>query len=249
MINHHKAVRRLPRGRGEEFEEVFSDREHRLLLGTELLEVCASALRQFKVRPKIFGNRRPRTGSFRALTARQILGDVDLLSDMLTTWQENADFLDKSAGPRVIPIRGSRPSFEALCVERNSRRRLPRLLSLALHFGMCKRIGGNRVMQLKNFVRLNESPTLLMAFAVLNVERFIATAIFNSMNTPEVGRVQRMAWSFLSEKDFSAFVAMARRSVASFADQQHRWLMAHGGDSKRRRGTRISGVSAFVFRD
>lgn len=225
------------------------DHQHRKDLGEELIGVCLWALQRFRALPRnrrVFGKWRL---SSKAVLARQFLADVDYLSEMFTLWKEDTEYLDEHYEPRVISVTGGAPSFEALCRSQKATSRKRQLLALALRMGMCKRLGRNRIVHATNFVRLNENPTLLLAHTVLNVERLIKTAAFNSRHAREDGLVQRMVWSYLSDEDFAAFMDMGRRSLVGFFEQQHRWLMGHSGTLARNSRKRPAGISAFIFRD
>ncbi len=229
--------------------ETSRDRQHRKELGEELVGVCLWALQRFRALPR---NRRVFGKLYfpsKAQLARQFLADVDHLSEMFTLWKEDTEYLDEHCEPRVIAISGRSPSFGALCTSQKAMTRKRQLLALALRMGMCKRLGRNRIAHSTDFVRLNGNPTLLLAHTVLNVERLIKTAVFNSRHTREDGLFQRMVWGYLSDKNFASFMDMGRHSLAGFFEQQHRWLMGHSDVLTGKRGKRPSGISAFIFRD
>jgi len=231
-----------------------SDRWVQGLLAQELLGVCASAFTSFQASP---GN-----GAMAVLQAypsgapyaRQMLDDADKVAMIHTRWKRKADYVDEDGHPKAIAVLGDSPSFEALCSECGVHERLERLLEIAYRFGLSTRIGSNRMAYLTEVLLFTGHRTLMLARAVVTIERLLSTSLHNAKKRRKLHGplADRTSEVLLSEEEFTRFAEMTRRLLSSFIESSDRHLLAgvardnHTRSPKR---LRRSGVTAFVFRD
>jgi len=224
------------------------------LLAQELLGVCASTFTSFQANPGNGTMAMLQAYPSGAPYARQMLDDADKVAMIHTRWLRKADYVDEDGHPKVIAVLGDSPSFEALCSECGVHERLDRLLETAYRFGLSTRVGANRIAYLTEVLLLTGHRTLMLARAVVTIERLLRTSLHNAKKSRKLHEplADRTSEVILSEEEFTRFAEMTRRLLSSFIESSDRHLLAgvardnHTRSPKRlRRG----GVTAFVFRD
>lgn len=248
------ASRRKVAVTGEGAEAVL-EREARGRLARELLGLCGTALKQFDADPGARAARLLRSFPRSAEYAAQMLDDADKLSRIQTKWYRETGYFDEDGHPKIISISGPAPSYEALCAECGLAEDWERLLELALTFRLCSRVGRDRLTSLSEILLFTGIPPLLLAHAVLTIERFLKSAAYNAKPGRKLSEswAARTAYVNLSETEFRHFATDMRPVVHDFVESSDRRLLAgvsrdHARPKKRLR-RRFSGVSAFVFRD
>jgi hypothetical protein len=186
--------------------------------------------------------------------ARQMLDDADKVAMIHTRWQRNVEYLDKDGHPKVLPVSGPAPSYEALCQECDVYSRRERLLELACTFRMCRRTGDGRLRPLSEIILFTGHPVLSLARTVISAERLFKTCVFNATPGRKVAEsmADRTTQVELSEREFRQFMHPMRRTLHGFIESTDRRLLAARARDRRRTSAnrqRFCGVSAFVFRD
>ncbi|MGH8254602.1 MAG: hypothetical protein ACRET0_00100 [Steroidobacteraceae bacterium] len=172
-----------------------------------------------------------------------------------TRWQRNADYVDDKGHPKVIAARGAAPSFEALCAECGLGGQRQRLLNLACQFGLCSRESPDRLAYVSDVLLVTGHRTLMLARAVVTVERFLRTCLYNAHSGRKLSEslADRTAEVDLSTGEFTRLSKVTRRHLSSFIESSDRQLLAGAARDDRHarlaRPRRRCGVSAFVFRD
>ena len=170
-----------------------------------------------------------------------------------TRWQRQ--YPDEQGDPKEIAVTGPAPSFEALCRECRLESRIDRLLDMACRFGLCSRTGRNRMTYGSDVVLLTGERTLMLARAVVTVERFLSTCVHNAQpgrrKSESIG--DRTTEVRLSKREFDRISKRIRRNLSSFIESTDRQLLASTPRRTRRspnlRLQKMSGVTAFAFRD
>lgn len=233
-------------------EQVFARSVPNRLM-SELLGVCGTALARFGAKPdrRTFALLKglPRRPTY----AVQMLADADRLSRIHTQWLRKSGYFDADGEPKIIPVSGPAPSYEALCADCGARRERERLLALALALRMCSRMGRNRLACLTEAALFTGVASLMLARAIISIDRLLRTSLFNSRRgrTLSESLVERTAYVNLSEAEFLKFAAAMRTRVHDFIESNDRQLMAGAArdESAKASRRRVSGLSAFVFRD
>jgi hypothetical protein len=218
-----------------------------------MLGVCGAGFARFGVkadrRTLAFLKSLPRRPKY----ALQMLADADKLSQMHTQWHRRSGYFDGDGQPKVIPVSGPAPSYEALCVDCGVRRGRERLLSLALSLRMCSYVGGKRLACLSEISLFTGVVPLMFARAVVTIDRLLKTSAFNAKRgrTLSESWADRTAFVELSEAEFLEFAAGMRTRVHDLIESSDRQLLAAAARDKSARAPRcrVSGISAFVFRD
>ena len=241
--------KRLPHARSE------STSVSRNRLAGELLGVCAGACTRFHADPGAGALAALKGFPATADYARQLIEDADTLSRVHTRWRGSTGYFDEDGHPRVIPVSGPAPSYEALCRECGVvSGQVEHLLEMACALKMCTRMARGRLRYLSEIPLFTGNPSLMLARAVVNVERFLRTGEYNAKPGRAVSEslADRTTQVPLSEREFRLFVAEMRAILHDFIESTDRRLLAATakhpprGTSRRRR---LSGVTAFVFRD
>lgn len=221
-------------------------------LGREMAGILAHALSQFRAcPPELRAIQSVKT----AAVARELLEDIGKAARLHTRWQTEAAYLDKDGHPRKIPMRGPRPSFEALCLECGLGDERDILLSAALQFGLSTRSGRNTLSHVSDVALLTGNSTLMLARGVLVIERFLRTVCHNAKvaRTSGTSRGDITTQVRLSDEEFKRLSKDTRRFLGDFIEATDRRLLgAAARDQREKRpeaGNRWCGVTAFVFRD
>ena len=237
--------------------EVDISREAAVLhrLACELLGVCGMALMRFKANPGRRAVAALRNLPPKAHYAGRMLDDANKLAVIHTRWQRKTGYFDQDGHPKVISVAGPAPSFEALCRDCGVHRERERLRKLACSFRMCVPAGSNRLAYLSEITLVTGIPSLMLARAVITVERFLKTCAFNGKPGRRVSEsmADRTAVVTLSEDQFKEFAQAMRGILHDFIESSDRRLSAQAArDAKQlnpARRSRPTGVTAFVFRD
>ena len=190
----------------------------------------------------------------RAVIARQLLEDADALGRIHTRWKRQSGYFDVDGQPKSIAATGPAPSFEALCADCDVHERHERLLKLACDFRMCKSTGKGRLKHLSEIILFTGNPTLMFARAVVNVERFLNTSVYNARRGRKVSDslADRTAFVELSPAEFALFKEPMRALLHDFIESSDRRLLAgvaRDTEPVHARERRACGVTAFLFRD
>lgn len=223
-------------------------------LAREYLGVCAKGLRRLGADPGRKAAAALRGLPSRARYSARLLDDAVKLSLIHARWHRTTGYVDEDGHPRAIACSGPAPSYEALCTECDVQREWQRLLELAISFRMCSRLSEKKVAFLSEIALVTGIRSLMLARAVVTVERFLKTCQFNSVPGRRISesRADRTAMINLSEKEFGQFSNAMRRILHDFVESTDRRLLAgsmRDARLSRAHRSRQSGVTAFVFRD
>lgn len=222
-------------------------------LANEVLGVCVDSLVRWGVCLSPALRKVPRLATARY--ARRLLADANETARVQTRWQRQTDYLDEQGYPRSIALRGSAPSFQALCRDCGLGDHWERLLAFACRFGLCSRLSSSRLSYVSDVVLLTGNRTLLLARAAVTVERFLRTSMHNAKpgRKPEHAMGDVTTEVSLSKAEFARLSKSTRRFLGSFIESTDRQLLAGVARDKRLRrtakATERCGVTAFVFRD
>ena len=220
---------------------------------SEMLGVCGAGFARFGAkadrRTLAFLKSLPRRPTY----ALQMLADADKLSQIHTHWHRRGGYFDVDGHPKVIPVSGPAPSYEALCADCGVPRDRERLLALALSLRMCSRVGGQRLACLSEISLFTGVAPLMFARAVVTIDRLLKTSAFNAKRGRKLtdSLADRTAYVNLSEAEFLEFAVAMRTRVHDLIESSDRQLLAGAArdQSAKAPRRRVSGVSAFVFRD
>src|SRR5579863_5134813 len=93
-----------------------SHRAAREALALELYGIIHAALKQYGLSPlqqKRFFTQSQRRSSIRHASV-ELLGQIRPLGDLMTSWSEEAPYVDSVGAPRVLKIEGNGATFESL---------------------------------------------------------------------------------------------------------------------------------------
>jgi len=229
-----------------------ADGSARAMLGEEMLGVCQNSLVRFGATRKRSLGIQP---IVRATFARRLLADFGKTARVHSFWQREPAYLDDLGHPKIIPIQGPSPSFQALCALAGLADEWKQLLALGTQFGLSKRGNANRLIYVSDVMLLTGHPTLVLARAAVTIERYLQTCLHNAQpgrrQTDSRGDVT--AEVSLSEGEFGRLRKETRRFLGNFIESTDRQLLAAVARDARKGRTGYSkrwcGVTAFVFRD
>ena len=233
-----------------------SDVAARQRLGSELIGVCLAALQPYGVdgAAVLKSVAATRAAAAQAPFARGLFRDTFWLGELATEWTESRSYVDQQGKPKVLPIQGEEPSFEALVQKYFGPGRVPQILELASRTLVIERVEGGRVAQVNACVMLNGQPLLLLARAILCVRGLLAATQSNAVGAekPSGMSPDRLACSYVPKDAFGEFAALMREQIHGLVDQGNRWLSEHTvrdrpAEADRKGG--VMGVHAYVFSD
>ena len=248
-----RAVSKRTAGAGSRVTAPVGEQAVLARLGYELFGVCAAALRQFGAPERGRLASALRGSPRRADYAAQMLDDADKLCRVQSRWHRSNGYFDEDGHPKTISVIGPAPSYEALCADCGLAEERRRLLHLALTFRLCSRVDRDRLAYQSDIILFTGVPSLMLAHAVINIQRFLSTNLFNARPGRKLSEslVDRTALMELSEQQFLEFATAMRSTLQDFIESTDRRLLAAVTKDASPKGAakRLSGVTAFVFRD
>ncbi len=182
----------------------------------------------------------------------KLFEDVSNLGKLANSWAEDPSYVDESGRPRVIPIRGSAPSFSSLAQSYFPGRSVAEIIRIGIEARVLERVGRYSVGHLGPCVLLTGNRTLLLGHAVRSIKWFLGTAYYNARD-PEGTRCpwpERQAFAELPEGDFAEFLKVMREPIVNLTEMSNRWLMGRAAIPRHATGRKITmGVQAYIFRD
>ena len=183
-----------------------------------------------------------------------LMRDMRGLSDVLRAWSQEADYLDQSGRPRVLPISGPGATFQSL-VERF----LPGTALPAAVESVCARADvairpGDRIALLGGIlVNLADSPTHVLAHGIRQIDQLLATLLHNTAarkGGAGEGRAERMLLGVISRAECDELMRELKPQIAAFLERIETAVDPHRPKSSQALddATAIS-VGIYVSRD
>ena len=231
------------------------DPEIREILAGEMLGVCISALKQYGIssgRLADLSNRAiARPGE--TPTASRLAKDVDQLAKLASVWMGSVEYVDDAGRPKVLPIRGTAPSFACLAKKFFGRRTLEEVVELGVKTQVLERVGDDKVAQFGGCVIFAGNPCLMLVHAIQSISCFLATTLVNATsNGSWATRLpDRKASAMIAAENVDKFFGVMRESIINTIEMANRWLMAHEEKNIKAYNSKAVkvGVHAYVFRE
>lgn len=196
-------------------------------LATELYTVIREALEQMGVDDKtqVKAARRARRRGPPVRASGELLRDTRGLQELLTAWSRSRLYLDRDGQPKVIPIEGEAPSFDALV-----RRFLPHLTTLeAIELSrrtteIVIRPKGKIALLGGVFVSTAVTSTTLLAHTVRHIDQLTQTVLHNAKVHQNNllqggGRMERMVVGVIRQQLSRDFMEKLRPEIYDLLDR------------------------------
>jgi Family of unknown function (DUF6502) len=223
-------------------------------LTLELYGVIRAALKRYGLSPKeqarLFGQsqRRPNIKQ----VSGEILGQMRPLSDLLTSWFEDAPYVDPVGVPRVLKIEGRGATFESL-----ARRYLPgvplgEVIALACRSANVGTLAGGRIALYGDaMVNLSKNRDGVLAQNIVHVKQIFDTCLYNALRDPDddkPGRQERIVTNTLSTTEFEKFQGQVRGQLHDLCERFDRLLKSAAERSTRQKQPRgRGGIGIYVY--
>jgi hypothetical protein len=229
------------------------DPELKEVLAGEMLGVCISALTQYGISSgrlaELCNRAIARPGE--TPTASRLIKEAEQLAKLASAWMGSVEYVDDAGRPKVLPIRGSAPSFACLAKKFFGRRTLEEVMELGVKTQVLERVGDDKVAQFGGCVIFAGNPSLMLVHAIQSIRGFLATTLVNATsNGSWATRLpDRKASATIAAENVDRFVDVMRESIINVIEMGNRWLMAHEDKiTKASNSNAIKvGIHAYVF--
>ena len=164
------------------------------------------------------------------------------LGELISTWREEAPYIDARGQPRVLPIKGGDVTFESLCRQFLPHKTVEEVVQLACRAASVGTLSDGRIaLYGDTFVDLSHSPDTALAQTILHVTRVMDTCLHNVRQTAEegsTGRMERHVHHRLSAEDFENFQSAIRPQLHDLCERVDRMLQSKG--RRNRSGKKVS---------
>jgi hypothetical protein len=223
-------------------------------LGLELHGIIRGALTHYGFSPTeqegVFARsqRGPRTKPASA----ELLEQIRRLSDLLTTWFEEAPYVDSVGNPRVLKIAGGQASFETLAQRFMPGVPIDEVIALACRTANVGTLPEGRIALYGDaFVKFPRNRDGVLAQSIMHVRQIFDTCLYNAQRDPDddkPGRQERIVTHQLSAVEFSKFQAEVRGQLHDLCERFDRLLKSAAERSLRQKQPRApAGIGIYVY--
>ncbi len=231
-----------------------SVRSAREALVLELYGVIRAALKNYGVSPaeqkKLFGQSHRGSGNRQASVA--LLDQIRPLGDLLTSWFEEAPYVDSGGAPRVLKIAGRGATFETLAKKFLPGMPITDVVNLACRTANVGTLSGGRIaLYGDTMVNLSRNPDGVLAQNILHVRQIFDTCLYNAHRDPDddqPGRLERIVTHVLSTTEFEKFQGDARGQLHDLCERFDRLLKSAAERSIRQKQPRgQGGIGIYIY--
>jgi hypothetical protein len=231
-----------------------SVRAAREALVLELYAVIRAALKNYGVSPeeqkRLFGQSRRRSGNRQASV--ELLDQIRPLGDLLTSWFEEAPYVDSGGAPRVLKIEGRGATFETLAKKFLPCMPLADVVTLACRTANVGTLSGGRIaLYGDTMVNLSKNPDGVLAQNILHVRQIFDTCLYNAhrdSDDDKPGRLERIVTHVLSATEFEKFQGEARGQLHDLCERFDRLLKSAADRSIRQKQPRgQAGIGIYIY--
>jgi hypothetical protein len=225
-------------------------------LATELLWAALGVLRSYGL-----STEQLRVAALNALKARtvppasgKVLRDYRALGNLVFKWMCDPGYVDEAGRPRILPLHGRRPSFDALAKQFFPHRPLREVLKLACSAAEIEERTGKRIALIGGCtVDLAVNPEATLAHSVRHVMQLLNTTQHN-FRVARAGQgirwTDRMVNRVIESRSWEEVVAEIRPQIADLIDRTDRLLQPRERAALRsRRKKSVVGVGVYLFQD
>jgi hypothetical protein len=223
-------------------------------LALELYGVIRVALEQyglsFSEQRKFFAQSQRRSDIRQV--SDELLGQIRPLSDLLTTWFEDAPYVDSVGAPRVLKIEGHGATFESLARIFLPGVPLADVVALACSNANVGTLPEGRIALYGDaMVKFSRNRDSVLAQSIMHVRQIFDTCLYNAHRDPDddkPGRQERIVTHLLSTMEFEKFQGEVRGQLHDLCERFDRLLKSAAERStlqKQPRGQ--AGIGIYVY--
>lgn len=229
-------------------------RSTREALVIELYGVIRAALKSYGVsiaeQQTLFGKSHRPASSAPASVA--LLNQIRPLGDLLTSWFEDAPYVDSGGAPRVLKISGQGATFETLARKFLPDMPLEDVVQLACTTANVGTLSGGRIaLYGDTMINVAKNPDAVLAQNIVHVRQIVDTCLYNAHRDPDddrPGRLERIVTHVLSSREFESFQQDARGQLHDLCERFDRVLKSAADRSTRQKDTRgQAGIGLYIY--
>jgi hypothetical protein len=225
-------------------------------LALELYSIVRAALTKYGVSPaqqrRLFDQAQRATVVSRV--SGLILSEFRALGDLITTWREEAPYVDSDGQPKVLTVEGGGTTFETLAKHFLPKKRLAEVVALACRTANVGTLPGGRIaLYGDTMVNLSKAREGVFAQNILHIQRIFETCLFNAQGTQDktgTARLERTVSHELSLGEFEKFQQAVRPQVHDLCEIVDRLLKSADERSTGKKEPRgKAGIGIYVYYD
>ena len=225
-------------------------------LALELYGVVRQALESYGLSPhgqrKLFD--RSQHLSEVSPTSALHLNQIRPLGDLMTTWLEEASYIDEAGKPKVLQISGRGATFQSLAKRFLPKQPLAEVVALATRCANVGTLPGGKIAlygdTMVNLARTSES---VLAQTVLHIKQVVDTCLHNVKSSDDdsaMGRTERIVSQVISAEDFEHFLKVIRPQIHDLCERADRLLTVKADrKSAKREPKAAAGIGIYVYYD
>lgn len=223
-------------------------------LALELHGIIRAVLTQYGLSPKeqekVFAQSQRKSRTKPASAA--LLEQIRRLSDLLTTWFEDAPYVDSVGAPRILKIEGEHATFETLAKQFLPGVPLDEVVALACRTANVGILPEGRIALYGDaFVKFPRNHDGVLAQGIMHVRQIFDTCLYNAQRDPDddkPGRQERIVTHLLSAMEFAKFQGEVRGQLHDLCERFDRLLKSAAERSLRQKQPRAhAGIGIYVY--
>jgi hypothetical protein len=174
------------------------------------------------------------------------LNQIRPLGDLMTTWLEEAPYIDEAGKPKVLPISGRGATFQSLAKRFLPKQSLAEVVALAMRCANVGTLPGGKI-------ALYGDTMVNLAQTVLHIKQIVGTCLHNVQSGPQdssMGRTERIVSQVISAEEFKHFLKVIRPQLHDLCERADRLLTVKAGrKSAKPKSKAAAGIGIYVYYD
>jgi hypothetical protein len=223
-------------------------------LALELYGVIIAALEKYGMtrgeQKRLFGIAQRRSTTQQSSV--ELLGRIRPLGDLLTSWSEEAPYVDATGVPRVLKVQGPGATFESLAKRFLPGTPLSEVVTLACRTANVGTLSGGEIaLYGDTMVNLSKNPDGVLAQNILHIRQIVDTCLYNAhrdADDDKPGRLERIVTQEVSRIEFEKFQGGVRGQLHDICERLDRLLKSAAGRSVRQKQPRgQAGIGLYIY--
>lgn len=176
------------------------------------------------------------------------------LGDLISTWREDAPYVDKVGKPRVLDIEGPGATFASLVRKFLPAKSVAEVVALACRTASVGTLAGGRIaLYGDTLVDLSRNREGALAQTICHITRIVDTCLHNVRRADDdavVGRLERLVNQEISAEDFEKFQRTIRPQLHDMCERVD-WLLQSNTQKGSLKGKKVAaaGMGIYVYYD
>jgi hypothetical protein len=180
------------------------------------------------------------------------LDQIRPLGDLMTSWLEEAPYVDEGGRPKVLPIAGRGATFQSLAKRFLPKQPLAEVVALAARCANVGTLPGGKIaLYGDTMVNLAKTSESILAQTVFHIKHITDTCLHNlQLSDASGGRTERIVNHVISAEEFEKFRHVIRPQLHDVCERADRLLKSGAGRKSAKRQARgAAGIGIYVYYD